>query len=55
MKLHSTFSLDVADYIRQGKSISEALLIVLGGIQDGSGPKTIDVLADLKEMGIGNG
>lgn len=50
--IRSTFSMSVADYIRDGYSCSEALHIVLGGIQDGSGPRTSDVLLDLEEMGV---
>lgn len=52
MKLRSTFSLDVADYMRNGYSLSEALVIVLGGITDGSGPRTTQVLDDLKDLGV---
>lgn len=52
MKLRSTFSNDVADYIRKGYSLSDALHIVLGGITDGSGPRTTEVLDDLKDMGV---
>lgn len=50
--IRSTFSMSVADYIRDGYSCSEALHIVLGGIRDGSGPRTSDVLLDLEEMGV---
>jgi hypothetical protein len=38
--IRSTFSMTVADYIRDGYGCSEALRIVLGGIRDGSGPRT---------------
>jgi hypothetical protein len=50
--IRSTFSMTVADYIRDGYGCSEALRIVLGGIRDGSGPRTSDVLLDLEEMGV---
>jgi hypothetical protein len=50
--IRSSFSMSVADYIRDGYSCSEALQIVLGGIRDGSGPRTSDVLLDLEEMGV---
>lgn len=50
--IRSTFSMSVADHIRDGYSCSEALHIVLGGIRDGSGPRTTDVLLDLEEMGV---
>lgn len=52
MTLNSTFSVHVADYIKKGKSVSEALHIVLGGIRDGSGPRTSAVLEDLEKMGV---
>lgn len=52
MKLRSTFSVTVADYIRKGYPLTEALTIVLGGITDGSGPRTTQVLDDLKDMGV---
>lgn len=52
MKLRSTFSNDIADYVRKGYPLSEALQIVLGGITDGSGPRTTQVLDDLKDMGV---
>jgi hypothetical protein len=45
--------MSVADHIRDGYSCSEALQIVLGGIRDGSGPRTTDVLLDLEDMGVG--
>lgn len=50
--IRSSFSMNVADYIRDGYSCAEALIIVLGGIRDGSGPRTSDVLLDLEEMGV---
>jgi hypothetical protein len=50
--IRSTFSMSVADYIRDGYGCSEALQIVLGGIRDGSGPRTTDVLLDLEDMGV---
>ncbi len=50
--IRSSFSMSVADHIRDGYSCAEALHIVLGGIRDGSGPRTLDVLLDLEEMGV---
>jgi len=47
----SSFSPAVADYIRDGYTCQEALSIVLGGIRDGSGPRTSEVLLDLEDMG----
>lgn len=49
--LRSTFSMDVADRLKAGRTIGDALRDVLGGIQDASAPKTSDVLADLEDMG----
>lgn len=50
--LRSTFSVDVADRIRAGSTVREALSEILQGISDGSGPRTSDVLLDLEEMGV---
>lgn len=50
--IRSSFSMNVADYIRDGYSCAEALQMVLGGIRDGSGPRTSEVLLDLEEMGV---
>ena len=52
MQINSAFSVHVADYIKKGKTVSEALHIVLGGIRDGSGPRTSAVLEDLEKMGV---
>lgn len=52
MIVRSSFSVHVADYIEKGYSCQEALHLVLGGIRDGSGPKTTDVLLDLEDMGV---
>jgi hypothetical protein len=52
--IRTTFSLDVADRIKAGRTITEALKDVLGGIRDGSAPRTVDVLNDLDDMGIWN-
>lgn len=52
MNIRSTFSVEVADRIRRGVDVGQALREVLGGIRDGSGPRTTDVLADLVDMGV---
>lgn len=50
--IRSPFSLVVADRIKAGASVSDAIHDVLGGIRDGSGPRTSTVLADLADMGL---
>jgi hypothetical protein len=50
--VRSSFSVHVAAYIEKGYSCAEALQVVLGGIRDGSGPRTTDVLLDLEDMGV---
>ncbi len=50
--VRSTFSLVAADYIRAGVSVADAVHRAIGGITDGSGPRTSDVLADLEELDL---
>ncbi|NTF17105.1 hypothetical protein G6L37_01505 [Agrobacterium rubi] len=52
VQVRSSFSPAVADYIRDGYTCQEALHLVLGGIRDGSGPRTTEVLQDLEDMGV---
>lgn len=52
VSVRSSFSVRVADYIRDGYTCQEALIAVLGGIRDGSGPRTSDVLLDLEDLGV---
>lgn len=49
--LRSSFSVAVADLVRSGVSVGEALRQVLV-MRDGSGPRTTDVLNDLQDMGV---
>lgn len=43
---------DVADHIRAGAKVFDAIHYVIGGIRDGSAPRTSDILADLETMGL---
>lgn len=52
MNVRSSFSAEIADRIKAGATVSDAIHIVIGGIRDGSGPRTTDVLADLQDMGV---
>jgi hypothetical protein len=51
VRLRSSFSVAVADLMRAGFSLHEALRRGVGIILDGSGPLTSDVLADLETLG----
>lgn len=46
------YAVEVAEHVISGKLLSEAIVIVLGGIRDGSGPRTSEVADEaLKLLG----
>lgn len=55
ISLNSSFSVEIARLITdKGYTVSDALKAVIGGITDGSGPRTTAVLEDLQTLGAFN-